>query len=93
MALWRLTPRTDTLWWCVEGKDPWQPPYDRAFGFVVRAVDAEEARWLAHRAAGEENGTLDGVSPWLDENYSNCEELRDEGSAEVIQVNFRHAPR
>jgi hypothetical protein len=41
MALWRLSPRTDTLWWCVEGRDPWQPPYDRAFGFVVRAADEE----------------------------------------------------
>jgi hypothetical protein len=33
------------------------------------------------------------VSPWLDANYSNCEELRDEGSAEVVLVNFRHAPK
>jgi hypothetical protein len=93
MALWRLTPRTDTLWWCVEGKDPWQPAYDRAFGFVVRAVSEEEARWQAHQAAGEENGTISGVSPWLDVAYSNCEELRGDGSNEVVLVNFRHAPR
>lgn len=93
MALWRLTPKTDTMWWCVEGKDPWQPPYDRAFGFVVRAADEEEARWQAHQAGGEENGTMDGVSPWLNANYSNCEEIRGDGSAEVILVNFRHAPK
>jgi hypothetical protein len=92
MALWRLTPRADTLWWCVEGKDPWQPPYDRAFGFVVRAADEEEARWQAHQAAGDENGTIEGVSPWLNTHYSACEEIG-EGSPEVILVNFRHAPK
>jgi hypothetical protein len=81
------------MWWCVEGKDPWQPAYDRAFGFVVRAPDEEAARWQAHEAAGDENGTLKGVSPWLDANYSNCEEMRGDGSSEVILVNFRHAPK
>lgn len=93
MALWRLNPRTDTLWWCVEGKDPWQPHHDRAFGFVVRAADEEEARWLAHQAGGEENRTLDGVSPWLDAGYSACERVDADGSPEVLLVNFRHAPR
>jgi hypothetical protein len=90
MKFFRLSPRHDTLWWCVEGKDPWQPYHEKAFGFVVRAADVEEARWLAHQSAGEENGALDGVSPWLDENYSSCEELRDDAAAEVILVNFRH---
>jgi hypothetical protein len=93
MALWRLTPRGGTLWWCVEGKDPWQPPFDRAFGFVVRAADEEEARWVAHQAAGEENGTLDGIAPWLDASYSACEEMEADGASEVVLVNFRHAPR
>jgi len=90
MPLWRITPRTDMLWWCQEGKDPWQPHYDRAFGFVVRAPDAEQARWLAHQAGGNENQCLEGVQPWLDENYSRLEELTDEGSSEVLMVNFRH---
>ncbi|HEX2203729.1 MAG TPA: hypothetical protein VHG91_10540 [Longimicrobium sp.] len=90
MKFWRLTPRHDTLWWCVEGKDPWQPHRDRAFGFVVRAADAAEARWIAHQNAGQENETLEGVAPWLDENYSVCEELRDDGGAEVVLVNFRY---
>lgn len=93
MALWRLTPRSDTLWWCVEGKDPWQPPFDCAFGFVVRASDEEEARWTAHQAGGEENAALPDVSPWLDAAYSACEKLDPEGSPEVLLVNFRHAPR
>jgi hypothetical protein len=58
---------------------------------VVRAADEEGARWLAHQAGGEENDALEGVSPWLDSNYSTCEELRTDGAApEVILVNFRY---
>jgi hypothetical protein len=74
----------------VEGKDPWSPHHGRTFGFVVRAADAEQARWLAHEAGGQENDTVDGVAPWLDANYSNCEELRGDGNAEVLLVNYRH---
>jgi len=37
-----------------------------------------------------ENETVDGVAPWLDANYSTCEELRDDGTAEVLLVNFRY---
>jgi hypothetical protein len=90
MKFWKLTPRHDTLWWCVEGKDPWSPHRERAFGFVVRAPDAEQARWLAHEAGGKENETIDGVAPWLDANYSTCDELRTDGGAEVLLVNFRY---
>jgi hypothetical protein len=93
MPLFRLTPRTDTLWWCVDGKDPWQPHHDRAFGFVVRATDEAEARWLAHEAAGEEKRALEGVQPWLDSGYSTCEVLEGGGAAEVVLVNFRHGVR
>jgi hypothetical protein len=89
MPLFRLTPRTDTLWWCVDGKDPWQPHHDRAFGFVVRAADEAEARWLAHEAAGEEKRALEGVQPWLDSGYSTCEVLEGGGAAEVVLVNFQ----
>lgn len=90
MKFWRLAPRHDTLWWCVDGKDPWSPHHGRAFGFVVRAPDEEGARWLAHEAGGEENSTLDGVSPWLDAAYSVCEPLSAEGGPEVLLVNYRH---
>lgn len=93
MPLFRLTPRTDTLWWCVDGKDPWQPHHDRAFGFVVRADDESEARWLAHEAAGEEKRALEGVQPWLDPGYSACELLDGAGAAEVVLVNFRYGVR
>lgn len=89
MRLWKLTPRHGTLWSCVEGKDPWQPPQGRVFGLVVRAADGDEARWLAHQAAGDENTALDGVQPWLDDGYSECVELRADGPAEVLLVNYR----
>ncbi|HEX8275977.1 MAG TPA: hypothetical protein VF615_25295 [Longimicrobiaceae bacterium] len=91
MRLWKLTPRHDSLWWCVDGKDPWQPHQDKAFGFVVRAESEEEARWLAHESAGGENDALPGVRPWVDEQYSTCEELPSTGRRGVVLVNFRHA--
>jgi hypothetical protein len=56
---------------------------------VVRAADVEEARFLAHQAGGDENGAIDGIKPWLDDSYSSCEELRDDGPGEVLMVNFR----
>lgn len=90
MKFWRLTPRHDTLWWCVDGKDPWSPHHAKAFGFVVRAADEEEARWLADQAAGAENETIPGLHPWLDAGYSDCREIGAEGSPEVMLVNFRH---
>lgn len=92
MKLWKLTPRHDSIWWCQEGKDPWHPHHDRAFGFIVRAADAGEARWLAHQGGGDENHALDGVQPWLNENYSSCEELPPAGNPGVVLVNFRHGP-
>lgn len=90
MKIWKLTPRHDSIWWCVEGKDPWEPHHDKAFGFVVRAESEEEARWLAHESAGLENERIPGVQPWLDDQYSSCEELPAVGRREVILVNFRH---
>lgn len=90
MKLWRLTPRHDSIWWCEDGKDPWHPHHDRAFGFILRAADEEQARWLAHQSAGQENEALKGIQPWLDASYSRCEEVPAEGATEVLLVNFRH---
>lgn len=90
MPIWRLTPKHDSIWWCVEGKDPWQPHQGKAFGFVVRAGTEEEARWLAHQSAGGENERLPGVRPWIDPQYSTCEQLAPGGSPEVVLVNFRY---
>ena len=47
MKLWLLRPREDLPY----DKDPWEPWYDKAFGFVVRAETEERAR-----AIGQESG-------------------------------------
>lgn len=90
MKLWKLTPRHDSLWWCVDGKDPWHPHHERVFGFVVRADDEEQARWMAHEAGGRENTALDGVRPWTDPHYSRCEPLPEDGPPGVVLAYFRH---
>lgn len=65
-----------------KGDNPWEPWYDKSFGFIVTAESEEEARKLAHDNAGDENRncflgkeTSKTRSPWLDENYSTCCEL------------------
>lgn len=81
-----------------EGDDPWEPWYDKAFGFVVRAETEEEARQFAHGEAGDENrGKFAGTkisnttTPWLDLRYSTCVELRSDGEAGVIVKDFAAA--
>jgi hypothetical protein len=44
MKLWLLRPK--------EGRSHWEPWYDKAFGFVVRANSETEARKLASGDAG-----------------------------------------
>ena len=81
-----------------KGDDPWEPWYDKAFGFVVRAETEEEARKFAHEEAGDENRgtflggkTADTNSPWLEAKYSTCVELPTEGEAGVVLQDFHAA--
>ena len=94
MKLWILRP--------VEGLDkkdnPWEPWYDKSFGFVVRAETEDEACALAHAEAGDENlgeflstKTADTNQPWKDAKYSTCTELLAEGEAGVVMSNFAAA--
>ena len=53
-----------------EGKLPWQPWYDKAFGFVVAAATEDEARKLASEKPGDE-----GAGVWLDPKLTSCREL------------------
>lgn len=87
MQLWILRPK--------EGlsrlDNPWNPWYDKAFGFVIRAESEEEARKLAHDNAWKENDpeflgekTSKTDSPWLDPNYSTCDSLLADGNAGVL---------
>jgi hypothetical protein len=94
MKLWLLRP-VKTL---DKGDNPWEPWYDKAFGFVVRAKDEQEARQFAHEDAGRENrGTFLGVktantaSPWLDPAYSTCVVLTARGEKGVIIQDFARA--
>lgn len=90
MKLWLLRPvENDPLW------DPW---YDKAFGFVVRAETEAEARALAHEDAGDENrGEFmhEKLGPkgraWLDAEHSTCVELPADGEPGVVIRDFASA--
>ncbi len=91
MELWILKPQLNLA----KDDDPWEPWYDKAFGFVVRAETEKEARQLANNEAGEENkGEFLGetiTTPWLDSKYSSCNVLTRDGMSEVIISDFRSA--
>ena len=78
MKLWIVRAR--------DGHDVWNPWYDKAFGFVVRAGTEEEARTLASFVHGAE-----GREPWLDATASTCEELTGDGAAEVVMADVHNA--
>jgi hypothetical protein len=91
MKLWLLRP-VDGL---ANNDNPWEPWYDKAFGFVVRAETDTEARDMAHAEAGDENRgeflsrtTANTNQPWKDAKYSTCVELLPEGAAEVVMKDF-----
>lgn len=75
-------------WWLLRPIDkdaqegPWDPWYDRAFGFVVRAETETQARALATTKGGQEVS----VEPtsWTDPGLSSCIELAIDGPAEVV---------
>jgi hypothetical protein len=78
--------------------DPWNPWYDKAFGFVVSAPDEATARTLANSEAGDENyGTFMGrevsrtKTPWLDPHYSTCVELVPPEAPGIIMRDFASA--
>ncbi len=94
MKLWMLRP-ADGL---ANDDNPWEPWFDKAFGFVVRAETEAEARAMAHGDAGDENrgeflgrATASTKQPWLDAKYSACVELTAEGPAEVVMQDFARA--
>lgn len=64
---------------------PWEPWYDKCFGFVVSAIDEKQARILADQEAGDEN--RGNLKPWIDEKYSTCVELKAEDMPEQIIIN------
>lgn len=82
MHLWLLRP--------CEGlpkeESPWEPWYDKAFGFVVRAETEDQARKMAAGKAGDERPRA-----WTNPLYSTCRPLMIDGEAGVILSDFQSA--
>jgi hypothetical protein len=86
MKLWLLRPLDDLP----EDDNPWEPWYDKAFGFVVRAETEDEARVISATEGGDENRARRSPtgSPWLDPCLSSCIELAPGGEAGVVIMDF-----
>lgn len=93
MKLFLLRPKEDLP----ADDNPWDPWYDKAFGFVVRAENETKARALANSEGGDETGKRNiiiyrtGGDPWLDPKYSSCKELSQEGDEEIIMRDYAKA--
>ena len=88
MKLWLLRPRGGLK------PDPWDPWYDKAFGFVVRAKTETAAREFAAEDAGDEwrdHGENKGPNPWLEIALSTCVELTADGVEDVVIRDFHAA--
>lgn len=89
MKLWILKPKNPKNF--PPGiDDPWEPWYDKCFKVVVRAKNSKSARKIAHDAGYDENH-VDHIQPWLDSMFSSCEELKNDGVAEVIIQHIKFA--
>lgn len=94
MTLWILRPVEDLP----HGDNPWDPWYDKAFGFVVRAESERQARMIADEQACDENRgefmesrIAATKNPWLDPKYSTCVPLDADGEAGVVLSDIRSA--
>jgi len=67
----------------LEPVNSWEPWYDRAFGFVVRADNEAAARIAAGDQAGNE-----GREAWLSNQLTTCEELTSDGTPGVVLRDF-----
>lgn len=92
--LWILRPVEERE----KGDDPWEPWYDKYFGFIICAPTEEEARTLAHMREGNENSgkflgrqTSKTKQPWLDCKYSTCVELKPTDETKIIMDDYYKA--
>jgi len=105
MKLWLLRAREDLPEREKKGDsekavNPWEPWYDKAFGFVVRAESADQARRIVTDARGdypEDEGPgyeVDDYSgdpdAWLSPEFSTCVELPADGEPGII-IRDHHA--
>ena len=70
----------------LEPIEHWDPWYDKAFGFVVRASSEVYARQLAAEQAGDE-----GKDVWLDPAKTRCQAIDPNGPPEVFCRDFASA--
>jgi len=74
--------------------NPWEPGYNKAFGFVVCAASEAGARQLANADGGDEVGPVNregyrtGGNPWLDDKFSTCTKLTPEREVGVVLRDF-----
>ncbi len=94
MKLWLLRPAEKLP----KDNNPWDPWYDKAFGFVVRAETEADARERAQENGGDEVGSFFPFLPdaniipaWTDSKLSTCVELSAEGDVEIIIRDFASA--
>lgn len=71
----------------MEDNNPWEPWYDKAFGFVIRADNEDSARELIKE---KDASGMEGNDPWLNPRYSTCEEITPDGKPEIIITDERY---
>lgn len=97
MKFWILRPREDLPQVEDVSKNPWEPWYDKTFGFIIRADTETEARHLAQTSshAGDEVGwpsrTENSLPAWTDPKYSTCVVLDVEGDPGVVMTDYHSA--
>jgi len=92
MRLWIIEPRDGVIARSnCRKENPWWPPEDKYYGFVVAAPTEARARHLAHLET-KDNHYSDhykrGV--FLDPEWTSCEVLTDGSEEAVIMSNFYH---
>lgn len=93
MKLYLIRPNEDLP----KDDNPWEPWYDKAFGFVVRAETEQQARRMAQDNHGDENdvwgenSVTHCIEPWLKDKYTSCVEITQDGPAEMIIRDYRAA--
>lgn len=86
MKLWLLTANEELP----KDDNPWEPWWDKTFGFVVRAETEEDAREIAAENGSDEVRDS-GKQSWLEPKYSTCIELTASGEQGVILEDHRLA--
>ncbi len=68
--------------------NPWEPWYNKTFGFVIRAKNEEIARMTAALTATDDlyadSKGKEGQQAWIQSKFSTCEELAVDGPEGII---------